>query len=100
LDFHPHIRRVAFERGANSHAIVPTCLQAEFETKDEIRVLLLRIEIPPTVLGADDHAVLDDITRPVTAHKRPTLQRLAIKQFCKPGLVTSKEKGCQRDRQA
>jgi hypothetical protein len=91
LNLHPHVSRVSFDWRANADPVIRSLLELEFETQDEIAVIILRQQIPPASPGTVDNAVLDAVTVAVFPDQLPAVQRMAVEQSRETGLCVGGE---------
>ena len=80
LDFHAHIRGVAFKGSANADTIIAAVPEAPVQAKDEVGILFFGEEVASSVGGADEDLLVDDIARAVALDQRPAAKVLTIEQ--------------------
>jgi hypothetical protein len=81
LDLHAGQVRPSLQGGPDAHAMIPARRQFELEAKDEIRVLVDRVEVAlGPALFVDEHSVFHDVVIETSQPALPSFERLAIEQ--------------------
>ena len=98
LDLHALIRSVAFERRAETDAVVAARTHFEVHAQDEVGVLLDGEEIPAAVGRADDPVAFDHVTRADPADQLPSIEIPTIEQRFESRLgLSGGEISCQKN---
>jgi hypothetical protein len=87
LNLHPLICGIAFQRRADTDAVVGRGIEQELETERKIPVFPLGEQVAAAIGGAQDGAVLDDVPASLPAHQRPPVQGFPVEQGNETGLI-------------